>query len=169
MDTSAILFMLCFVVAVLAFFAVVAYLLKIKLSSPCSGTMLNCAERQHLIEAGSEIKNSEQFDSRAELYLHNCKRVKYQSNSKELNHSCFSFLVDRGINTNCAICLEDYCEDEDIIILDCSHSFHEVCIAKWLQNKVESSCPLCKSALYVENEETELKYNVNPFYGSTLF
>lgn len=42
----------------------------------------------------------------------------------------------------CAICLEEFDEDDARRWLPCFHSFHEGCINQWLSSK--SSCPLCK-------------------------
>ena len=46
---------------------------------------------------------------------------------------------------NCVICLEDFKEGDDIIILPCIHVFHKNCITDWLQS--HNDCPICKFEL----------------------
>ena len=46
---------------------------------------------------------------------------------------------------NCVICLEDFKEGDDIIILPCIHVFHKTCITDWLQS--HNDCPICKFEL----------------------
>lgn len=45
----------------------------------------------------------------------------------------------------CAICLEDYGEDDIAWMFSCVHAFHKKCIAKWLRKG--DSCPLCRDPL----------------------
>ncbi|KAK1271297.1 RING-H2 finger protein ATL44 [Acorus gramineus] len=56
---------------------------------------------------------------------------------------------------NCAICLEDYKDSQDLGVLKCGHDFHSECIKKWLGMK--SVCPICKTetAALVESHEVE--------------
>ena len=84
------------------------------------------------------------------IYLYDAKRVPYASSSNSSTVCCFNYIrtSNQILNKECVICLEEFCEDEDVIMLSCFHSFHEVCIAKWLKNKTKSSCPLCKKDLH---------------------
>jgi hypothetical protein len=43
----------------------------------------------------------------------------------------------------CNICLEYYADDDDILLLECDHYYHQNCIKQWL---LESSnkCPICR-------------------------
>lgn len=43
----------------------------------------------------------------------------------------------------CAICLIDFIRDENLIITECEHKFHQACVSKWLDCS-NNSCPLCK-------------------------
>eukprot|EP00828_Plagiopyla_frontata_P049216 TRINITY_DN9711_c0_g1_i3.p2 TRINITY_DN9711_c0_g1~~TRINITY_DN9711_c0_g1_i3.p2 ORF type:complete len:104 (+),score=15.73 TRINITY_DN9711_c0_g1_i3:41-313(+) len=47
----------------------------------------------------------------------------------------------------CMICLQEYEEDNPIIILKCSnkHYFHEECIKNWLQ--INGVCPACRQKI----------------------
>ncbi len=48
-------------------------------------------------------------------------------------------------HTSCAICMVDYNEQDDVIILPCNsnHYFHSLCVEEFL--KVKSECPLCRA------------------------
>ena len=45
----------------------------------------------------------------------------------------------------CSICLENYKNNDDSIILPCIHIFHAECIKKWMKNK--NTCPICKNKI----------------------
>ncbi|KFK30185.1 hypothetical protein AALP_AA7G229000 [Arabis alpina] len=49
-------------------------------------------------------------------------------------------------STECAICLTEFTDGEEIRILPlCNHAFHVACIDKWLSSR--SSCPSCRRIL----------------------
>ena len=50
---------------------------------------------------------------------------------------------------NCVICLEDFREGDDIIILPCIHVFHKTCITDWFHT--HNDCPICKYKLTRNN------------------
>ena len=51
--------------------------------------------------------------------------------------------VGREVCDACAICVEDFREDNDVRVLPCDHVFHPKCVDEWLSNH-SSLCPLCK-------------------------
>ena len=48
-------------------------------------------------------------------------------------------------NKKCLICLDEFINNQDSIILPCIHIFHSNCIKKWM--KRENFCPLCKNKI----------------------
>ncbi|GAA5866079.1 hypothetical protein JCM8547_000589 [Rhodosporidiobolus lusitaniae] len=53
-------------------------------------------------------------------------------------------LAEKGVGkeVRCSICLCDYEDDDDIMLGDCAHGFHEECLTSWLVGN--SSCPVCR-------------------------
>ncbi|CAG8589553.1 2224_t:CDS:2 [Acaulospora morrowiae] len=49
----------------------------------------------------------------------------------------------QGPQITCAICLDDFQEDDLLRILPCEHEYHVGCIDEWLSTK-STQCPLCK-------------------------
>jgi len=47
-----------------------------------------------------------------------------------------------GDAPSCAICMQDYKENDELRILPCGHEFHCECVDKWLPMK--KICPLCR-------------------------
>lgn len=61
---------------------------------------------------------------------------------------------------SCAICLEEF-EDQDVVRgLICGHVFHKTCVDPWLSNR-KACCPLCKRDYYLKSKMT------GPENGST--
>ena len=56
----------------------------------------------------------------------------------------FSELKDKSKGAiNCSICMDDYKEEDQIVILKCNHYYHEKCIENWLCNQ-KVTCPICR-------------------------
>ena len=53
----------------------------------------------------------------------------------------FGSIETRCTQKECSVCLSPFCADERVVVLPCSHTYHEACIAKWLMRK--PSCPCC--------------------------
>jgi hypothetical protein len=56
-------------------------------------------------------------------------------------------------NATCIICFNDYCSEDKAnskALLDCGHSFHSLCISKWMV--LQNYCPLCRKAIDKSSE-----------------
>ncbi|CAN6238914.1 unnamed protein product [Urochloa humidicola] len=58
-----------------------------------------------------------------------------------------------ALQSECAICLQDFHADETLRAMPCSHAFHQNCITQWLCRK--ATCPLCRCQLPEEEQEEE--------------
>ena len=47
------------------------------------------------------------------------------------------------LSDTCAICVDEFAEEDQVRVLPCNHIFHPQCIGEWLGNH-SSLCPLCK-------------------------
>lgn len=54
----------------------------------------------------------------------------------------------------CSICLENYKNGDDSIVLPCIHIFHAECIKTWMKKK--NACPICKNKINSENDNFPL-------------
>ncbi|KAL2324433.1 hypothetical protein Fmac_023491 [Flemingia macrophylla] len=43
----------------------------------------------------------------------------------------------------CAVCLEDFVEEQEVMKLSCSHKYHSACLLPWLQ--AHPHCPYCRT------------------------
>lgn len=66
-----------------------------------------------------------------------------------------------GVDSNtCSICLDEYCNGDELRILPCLHSFHTHCIDSWLHRN--ATCPVCKldinDPIWRATEQSTLDY-----------
>ena len=83
----------------------------------------------------------------------------------ECDHNCSYQQKFADCDLSCAICL---CESEDtekLMVLPCSHGFHEACLMPWL--KTHNSCPVCRFELEIEDpvQEKARKIRMKKQYG----
>ena len=63
---------------------------------------------------------------------------------------------------SCSICLES--SKSGIIKTDCNHTFHKVCLDKWIN--INNSCPYCRSII---NRKINNRYSVKELYSGNYF
>lgn len=74
------------------------------------------------------------------------KKKALQSLPRSTFTAAESTAADDGESTECAICITEFADGEEIRVLPlCGHSFHVACIDKWLVSR--SSCPSCRRIL----------------------
>ncbi len=54
----------------------------------------------------------------------------------------------------CTICLDNIRAGDECIQIKCGHTFHEICIQRWLMTK-NSTCPICRSTTNIEDDSVE--------------
>ncbi|KAL4928840.1 putative RING finger protein [Aspergillus undulatus] len=72
--------------------------------------------------------------------------------------------VEKGVASNndgvshmeCAICMEDFDDDDSIRALTCGHIFHATCLDPWF-TKRQARCPLCKTCYPPEHAQAPLR------------
>ena len=75
-------------------------------------------------------------------------------------------------NDTCPICLDSFTDKMALILLECSHGYHDTCLTDWLRSKDTNyvECPFCKHGMHIEGFSREtgelLKYQALPYvYG----
>jgi hypothetical protein len=63
-------------------------------------------------------------------------------------------------NLQCAICMDDFKENDEAKRLPCSHHFHAECISRWL--RLHGTCPTCRVTLDGDNTTNGEYYNFQP-------
>eukprot|EP01023_Acetabularia_acetabulum_P006735 TRINITY_DN12833_c0_g1_i4.p1 TRINITY_DN12833_c0_g1~~TRINITY_DN12833_c0_g1_i4.p1 ORF type:complete len:327 (+),score=46.38 TRINITY_DN12833_c0_g1_i4:61-1041(+) len=53
----------------------------------------------------------------------------------------------------CAVCMERFVKNDDVIVMPCKHPFHFGCVEPWL--KQTNSCPTCRTELTTDNKQYE--------------
>ena len=82
------------------------------------------------------------------LYLSNISTFiifKYAAYIAKLRIIGNSDLINDNLNKNCCICLGDYEDNDEIILLPCSHFIHTSCLKHSMGNITK--CPVCRAKL----------------------
>ncbi|CAN6380527.1 unnamed protein product [Urochloa humidicola] len=56
-----------------------------------------------------------------------------------------------ALQSECAVCLQDFDPEETLRAMPCSHAFHQQCISGWLRRN--GLCPLCRHELPTHQQE----------------
>ncbi len=94
-------------------------------------------EEEEVSSPIQEIRKKRGWNERI-LALKNRGTGKSLTSSRRRKNS----LYDTG---NCGICLEDFDQGEELLVLPCAHLFHEDCVGDWLST--HGTCPFCKAQI----------------------
>lgn len=64
----------------------------------------------------------------------------------------------------CAVCMVDLEEDEEVTKLPCDHPFHDGCIKPWLE--IHNSCPVCRFEMPTDDPDYESRRQMRTSQGS---
>eukprot|EP00347_Sterkiella_histriomuscorum_P011993 403370304 len=60
----------------------------------------------------------------------------------------YSNIINKGNQTDCVICFEEYKPEAQVRQMRCNHIFHDQCIMEWIKNKIDKpDCPTCRQDL----------------------
>ncbi|CAD8072124.1 unnamed protein product [Paramecium primaurelia] len=84
-----------------------------------------------------------------------------QNTQQQDQENLFDFLTPIQIQEsnnqdNCAICLENLNNNQEVRQTHCHHNFHSICIKEWIQ-KNKKECPVCRSNLAIKDVDTHPK------------
>lgn len=93
-------------------------------------TMLSEALRRSTEGEGNDQAEADQnvAEVRAAEVLSSLPRLRWEASGKG--------------DTECALCLEEYSQGEEVLKLPCGHLFHENCVGPWFAKSL--LCPLCQ-------------------------
>jgi ubiquitin-protein ligase len=66
-----------------------------------------------------------------------------------------------NLNFDCNICFDTLACEVEIVVLECNHTFHELCLISHGKNN-GNVCPLCRSEYQLKPKKRELTQIVNP-------
>ncbi|KAI3856515.1 hypothetical protein MKW92_022521 [Papaver armeniacum] len=66
----------------------------------------------------------------------------------------FEYVSESGESDACSICLDDFIDKEEVMLMRCGHEFHSGCLLRWFEGK--SSCPLCRRSIVQTSSNEEL-------------
>ncbi|RWR89867.1 E3 ubiquitin-protein ligase ATL59-like protein [Cinnamomum micranthum f. kanehirae] len=65
----------------------------------------------------------------------------------------------------CAVCLHEFKEGEEMTELKCKHAFHKDCLNRWLQHNERALYPLCRSPVLSEEVMLEFWRREKDYYS----
>ena len=106
-------------------------------------------EQRNISQIIEQARNTSRILSNRNTHPHNIKK-----NNKGLDaQTIANYPVSKINNANnlsedkkkCLICLDEFKNGQNSIILPCIHLFHSICIKTWMAK--ENFCPLCKNKI----------------------
>ncbi|CAD8099492.1 unnamed protein product [Paramecium sonneborni] len=81
-----------------------------------------------------------------------------QNDQQQNQQNLFDQLIlvqfnDQKNQDNCAICLDNLNNDQEVRQTYCHHNFHSICIKEWLM-KNKKECPVCRTTLTKQDPQT---------------
>ena len=104
---------------------------KIKLNNRNNLEEIRINNNDNGDEYGSDSENNRDNDGGNELNI-------YELSENE---------VDKILNKECSICLDQFKQNTSILKLNCNHIFHYDCINEWIFRKPE--CPECRRNIFI--------------------
>ena len=80
----------------------------------------------------------------------------------KIDESCTS-------SDQCSICLNDFCDGSEVMVMPCLHLYHKDCIVRWLETS--HLCPLCRYPMPTRRIEDEIEAVpgwITPFFRVLL-
>eukprot|EP00461_Guttulinopsis_vulgaris_P002847 UN02848 len=65
----------------------------------------------------------------------------------------------KGNASECAICLTDFEEEQEVIIYGCKHAFHSQCAVEWA--KLNRTCSICRADPFADAPADDVNHNNN--------
>jgi hypothetical protein len=134
-----------------------ALVVKHVIKKPKEENDVDNTEKEYIEEQGGHIPENE--DSKSSSWKRSTSKVEVDEamNSKYRRKKSNLIIseTDRG-ESICAICLNEYKEQEEICWSqnpDCGHCFHHKCIEMWLARHDE--CPCCRNSYLVSGDVLE--------------
>ncbi|KAK1591864.1 hypothetical protein Q3G72_014837 [Acer saccharum] len=120
-----------------------------------TGTL--CSARQRLVTTSQFLKFIEEKNPTISYKL-----MRQQATSTSDHHHHHE--SNNINNIECAVCLSDFEDSEQVRSLKCKHTFHKDCLDRWLQQYL-ATCPLCRTKVLpdeiVANFHLQLQNNNN--------
>jgi hypothetical protein len=73
--------------------------------------------------------------------------------------------IQNEIENECSICFELLNNNTNLILFECHHKYHEICIKKWLNNSVSYNYPQCPECSIKSFLIIEKNINCNPHHS----
>ncbi|KAK9285552.1 hypothetical protein L1049_024747 [Liquidambar formosana] len=116
-------------------------------------------------EQESRLTQEEQKNAlkklKIETYNASPKMISKRLNSFYRDYATISYNDKGNLNDEdgkrCAICLEDFEPNEEVMVTPCNHMFHRDCIVPWV--KSHGQCPVCRFVLYERRRESTWPVN----------